>query len=63
MCYHQSPFHAPDFFIVSGPGLLQRCIDLYTILKFEDMYTMQISLFVYDLNNDLLPKSFRNVLS
>ena len=33
------------------------------ILKFEDMYTMQISLFVYDLNNDLLPKSFRNVLS
>ena len=27
------------------------------ILKFEDMYTMQISLFVYDLNNDLLPKS------
>ena len=33
------------------------------ILKFEDMYTMQISLFVYDLNNDLLPKSFRNLLS
>ena len=33
------------------------------ILKCEDMYTMQISLFVYDLNNDLLPKSFRNVLS
>ena len=33
------------------------------ILKFEDMYTMQVSLFVYDLNNDLLPKSFRNVLS
>ena len=28
-----------------------------------DMYTMQISLFVYDLNNDLLPKSFRNLLS
>ena len=25
------------------------------ILTFEDMYTMQISLFVYDLNNDLLP--------
>ena len=24
---------------------------------------MQISLFVYDLNNDLLPKSFRNLLS
>ena len=33
------------------------------ILKFEDMYTMQVSLFVYDLNNDLLPKSFRNLLS
>ena len=33
------------------------------ILKFEDMYTMQISLFVYDLINDLLPKSFRNLLS
>ena len=33
------------------------------IQKFEDMYTMQISLFVCDLNNDLLPKSFRNVLS
>ena len=33
------------------------------ILKFEDMYTTQISLFVYDLNNDLLPKSFRNLLS
>ena len=33
------------------------------ILKFEDMYTLQISLFVYDLNNDLLPKSFRNLLS
>ena len=33
------------------------------ILKFEDMYTMQISLFVYDLNNDFLPKSFRNLLS
>ena len=33
------------------------------IQKFEDMYTMQISLFVYDLNNDLLPKSFRNLLS
>ena len=33
------------------------------ILKFEDMYTMQLSLFVYDLNNDLLPKSFRNLLS
>ena len=33
------------------------------ILNLEDMYTMQISLFVYDLNNDLLPKSFRNVLS
>ena len=33
------------------------------ILKLEDMYTMQISLFVYDLNNDLLPKSFRNLLS
>ena len=33
------------------------------ILKFEDMYTMQISLFVYDFNNDLLPKLFRNVLS
>ncbi len=34
------------------------------ILKFEDnMYIMQISLFVYDLNNDLLPKSFRNLLS
>ena len=31
------------------------------ILKLEDMYTMQISLFVYDLNNDLLPKSFRNL--
>ena len=30
------------------------------ILKFEDMYTI---LFVHDLNNDLLPKSFRNVLS
>ena len=30
------------------------------ILKLED--TMQMSLFVYDLNNDLLPKSFRNVL-
>ena len=27
------------------------------------MYTMQISLFVYDINNDLLPKSFRNLLS
>ena len=27
------------------------------------MYTMQISLFAYDLNNDLLPKSFRNLLS
>ena len=33
------------------------------ILKLEDMYTMQISLFVYDLNNDLLPKSFRNFVS
>ena len=35
------------------------------ILKFEDMYPMQISLCVYDLNNDLLvlPKSFRNLLS
>ena len=33
------------------------------ILKFEDMYTMQISLFVYDLKNDLQPKSFRNILS
>ena len=33
------------------------------ILKFEDMYTMQIFLFVYDLNNDLLPKSFGNLLS
>ena len=33
------------------------------ILKFEDMYTMQISLFVYDLNNDLLPKSCRKLLS
>ena len=33
------------------------------IQKFEDMYTMQISLFVYDLNNELLPKSFRNILS
>ena len=33
------------------------------IPKCEDMYTMQISLFVYDLNNDLLPKSFRNLLS
>ena len=33
------------------------------ILKFEDMYTMQVSLFVYDLNNDLLPKSFRKLLS
>ena len=33
------------------------------ILKFEDMYTMQISIFVYDLNNDLLPKLFRNLLS
>ena len=33
------------------------------ILKFEDMYTMQISLFVYDLNNYLLPKSLRNLLS
>ncbi len=33
------------------------------ILTFEDMYTMQISLFVYDLNNDLLPKSFRNLFS
>ena len=35
------------------------------IQKFEDMtlYTMQISLFVYDLNNDLLHKSFRNLLS
>ena len=31
------------------------------ILKLEDMYTMQISLFVYELNNDLLPKSFRNL--
>ena len=33
------------------------------ILTFEDMYTMQISLFVYDLNNDLLPRSFSNLLS
>ena len=33
------------------------------ILKFEDIYTMRISLFVYDINNDLLPKSFRNLLS
>ena len=31
------------------------------IITFED--TMQISLFVYDLNNDLLRKSFRNLLS
>ena len=30
------------------------------ILTFEDVYTMQVSLFVYD---DLLPKSFRNLLS
>ena len=33
------------------------------ILKFKDiMYTLQVSLFVYDLNNNLLPKPFRNLL-
>ena len=33
------------------------------ILKLEDMYIMQTSLFVYDLNNDLLPKSLKKLLS
>ena len=55
--YQRSPSEMHIFQCKSSP------VSHHQILKFEDMYTMQVSLFVYDLNNDLLPKSFRNLLT